>query len=84
MPAAAGLAAWLPSEAASCASGNVTMPGSQQMLADLLEVARVTVNRALSRLRQDGLIEVNRHTITVLAPELLELRNRGGSTGRAP
>lgn len=50
------------------------MPGTQEVLAELLGVTRVTVNRALSRLRRDGLIEVDRHTIAIRAPELLELR----------
>ncbi|MBV7701062.1 Crp/Fnr family transcriptional regulator [Streptomyces sp. TRM70350] len=77
MPAEARLAAWLLNEAASDAKGSITLPGTQQVLADLLGVTRVTVNRALSRLRRDGLIEVNRHTIAILAPELLELRTHG-------
>ncbi|MGP4115335.1 Crp/Fnr family transcriptional regulator [Streptomyces sp. 4N509B] len=81
LPAEARLAAWLLGDAASgAASGggtSVALPGTQQDLADLLGVTRVTVNRALSRLRRDGLIEVGRHTITILAPELLALRAHG-------
>jgi DNA-binding FadR family transcriptional regulator len=46
---------------------------------DLLGVTRVTVNRALSRLRRDGLIGPTESgggngRIRVLAPELLALR----------
>ncbi|MEU9048117.1 MULTISPECIES: Crp/Fnr family transcriptional regulator [unclassified Kitasatospora] len=77
LPAEARLAAWLLNEAASSADGHIALPGSQQALADLLGVTRVTVNRALSRLRQEGLIETDRSLIAVLAPELLELRSRG-------
>ncbi|SCK10196.1 Crp/Fnr family transcriptional regulator [Streptomyces sp. WMMB 322] len=77
MPAEARLAAWLLNEAASDAGGSVRLPGTQQVLADLLGVTRVTVNRALSRLRRDGLIEFDRRTVTVLAPELLALRTHG-------
>lgn len=50
---------------------------TQQVLADLLGVTRVTVNRALFRLRRDGLIEIDRGTIAILAPELLALRAEG-------
>lgn len=78
LPAEARLAAWLLNEAAAEAGRKVALPGgTQQGLADLLGVTRVTVNRALSRLGRDGLIEVGRRTVTVLAPELLELRTRG-------
>ncbi|WP_251050511.1 Crp/Fnr family transcriptional regulator [Streptomyces sp. ISL-86] len=77
MPAEARLAAWLLNEAASDARGSIALPGTQQVLADLLGVTRVTVNRVLSRLRRDGLIEVDRHAIAILAPELLELRTHG-------
>ncbi|BCJ39020.1 hypothetical protein Athai_65230 [Actinocatenispora thailandica] len=52
----------------------VTLPGSQQVLADLLGVTRVTVNRSLSRLRADGLIAVDGRTVRILAPELLARR----------
>ncbi|MET9021545.1 helix-turn-helix domain-containing protein [Actinopolymorpha sp. NPDC004070] len=71
------MAGWLLDRAASEERGSVSLPGTQQVLADLLGVTRVTVHRALFRLRRDGLIEVDRHTITILAPELLELRAQG-------
>jgi CRP/FNR family transcriptional regulator len=71
LPAEARLAAWL------LAQATTTIPllgGTQQTLADHLATTRVTLNRALSRLRRDGLIEVDGATIRVLAPELLERR----------
>jgi CRP-like cAMP-binding protein len=78
LPCEARLAAWLLDTAT--ADGQVALDGSQRDLADLLGVTRVTVNRALSRLRHDGLIagpEAGR--IKLLAPELLALRaGRGG------
>ncbi|WP_343244004.1 Crp/Fnr family transcriptional regulator [Streptomyces sp. SID13726] len=82
LPCEARLAAWL-LEGLAGGSGSdggtdglVALPGSQRELADLLGVTRVTVNRALSRLRRDGLIgpAENGGLIRVLAPELLALR----------
>ncbi|MBO8193461.1 Crp/Fnr family transcriptional regulator [Streptomyces oryzae] len=83
LPAHARLSAWLLEQAAAGPGATarpgcrVPLPGSQQDLADLLGVTRVTVNRALARLRRDGLIEVEGRTLTVLAPELLQLRAQG-------
>jgi CRP-like cAMP-binding protein len=72
LPCEARLAAWLLAEADS---GRVSLPGGQRGLADVLGVTRVTVNRALSRLRRDGLIrQAAGGWIEVLAPELLALR----------
>lgn len=76
LPTEARLAAWLLRRAATGTS-RIPLPGGQQHLADLLGVTRVTVNRALARLSQDGLITVQRGTVHVLAPELLELRAGG-------
>ncbi|WP_460358492.1 Crp/Fnr family transcriptional regulator [Actinoallomurus acanthiterrae] len=64
-------------QAATVPDRPVSLPGSQQALADLLGVTRVTINRALARLQHDGLIELHRRTIVILAPELLELRAHG-------
>ncbi|GAA3704155.1 hypothetical protein GCM10022224_082200 [Nonomuraea antimicrobica] len=75
LPAEARLASWLLGEAAE--HGVVTLPGGQEELAALLGVTRVTLNRALSRLRRDGLLTVTRGTVTLLAPELLERRAHG-------
>ncbi|WP_406444879.1 Crp/Fnr family transcriptional regulator [Streptomyces sp. NBC_01613] len=73
LPCEARLAAWLLD--APAADGHVTLGGGQRELADLLGVTRVTVNRALSRLRRDGLIgPAEGGRIKVLAPELLALR----------
>jgi CRP/FNR family transcriptional regulator, cyclic AMP receptor protein len=77
LPTEARLAAWLLAAAATTSDGRVSLPGTQQTLADLLGVTRVTVNRALGRLRRDGVIELGRRTVTILAPELLELRAGG-------
>lgn len=77
LPTDARLSAWLLDQAAAAPGRRVPLPGSQQALADLLGVTRVTINRALARLQRDGLIELQRRTIVVLAPELLELRAHG-------
>lgn len=81
LPAEARLAAWLLDRAAATAARDIPLPGGQETLADRLGVTRVTVNRALSRLRRDGLVEVDRRTITILAPELLALRAQGSRPG---
>jgi CRP-like cAMP-binding protein len=78
LPAEARLAAWLLERLAD--EGHVALPGGgQRELADLLGVTRVTVNRALSRLRRDGLIGAAPDgEVRVLAPELLALRAAPG------
>jgi CRP/FNR family transcriptional regulator len=73
----ARLAAWLLDEAAAAANSRVTLPDTQESLADLLGVTRVTINRALTRLRRDGLIAVQCRAVDILAPELLRLRAGG-------
>lgn len=73
LPCEARLAAWLLERQAT--AGEVALPGGQRELADLLGVTRVTVNRALSRLRHDGLIRwADPGRIRIVAPELLALR----------
>jgi CRP/FNR family transcriptional regulator len=74
LPAQARLAAWLLREADP--DGTVRLPASQQQLAELLGLTRVTVNRALGTLRRDGLIEQDGRAgvLTLPAPELLHLR----------
>jgi CRP/FNR family cyclic AMP-dependent transcriptional regulator len=74
VPAEARLAAWLLKQAATNADRRVALPDGQQALADLLGVTRVTVNRALARLRRDGLIEITRRAVDIRKPELLGLR----------
>lgn len=83
LTAEARLAAWLVERIAAAPHGaTVPLPGgTQQALAELLGVTRVTVNRALSRLRRDRLVDVHRRAVTVLAPELLELRAHGRGEG---
>lgn len=49
----------------------VPLPGSQQGLAEMLGLSRVTVNRALRSFERDGLIRSERQTVVVLAPELV-------------
>ncbi|MDT0342176.1 Crp/Fnr family transcriptional regulator [Streptomyces litchfieldiae] len=74
----ARLADWLLINAgAAGAGGRVPFPGAgtQQDLADHLGVSRVTVNRALARLRRAGLVEVDRCGVLLRAPELLRLRS---------
>ncbi|WBB59024.1 Crp/Fnr family transcriptional regulator [Streptomyces sp. WMMC500] len=74
LPASARLAAWLLAEAARLRSSRVPLPGGQQPLADHLGVTRVTLNRALSGLRRDGLLTYARGEVEILAPETLALR----------
>jgi CRP/FNR family transcriptional regulator, cyclic AMP receptor protein len=71
------LAAWLLEQAGRTSDSRVTLPGSQESLADLLGVTRVTISRALTRLQRDGLIIVGRGRVDIVAPELLNLRARG-------
>jgi CRP/FNR family transcriptional regulator len=73
----ARLATWLLDEAAAAVDGRVTLPETQESLADLLGVTRVTINRALTRLRRNGLIAIRSRTVDILAPELLRLRASG-------
>jgi len=73
----ARLAAWLLNEAGVASNDRVNLPGSQEYLADLLGVTRVTINRALARLRRDGLVAIRSRTVEILAPELLERRASG-------
>ncbi|WP_411151543.1 helix-turn-helix domain-containing protein [Streptomyces sp. A30] len=73
----ARLAAWLLERTAAGrpVTATVSLPGGQRELADLLGVTRVTVNRALSRLRRDGLVRwAGDGRLEILAPELLALR----------
>jgi len=71
------LAVWLLRHAGRTSDSRVTLPGSQESLADLLGVTRVTISRALARLQRDGLIIVGRGHVDIVAPELLSLRARG-------
>ena len=73
----ARVAAWLLEEAGAASDCRVTLSGTQESLADLLGVTRVTINRALRRLRRDGLITVRFRTVNILAPELLRPRAGG-------
>jgi CRP/FNR family transcriptional regulator len=64
------VAAWL----VRAATPSVPLPGAQQGLAEAVGLTRVSVNRALSTLTAEGLIQVKRGTVLILAPELLTLR----------
>ncbi|MEU4719519.1 Crp/Fnr family transcriptional regulator [Nonomuraea dietziae] len=83
LPVEARLATWLLARAAASPHARVELPGTQQELADLLGTTRVTVNRVLSTLRRDGLVELTRRTVAVLAPELLALRAHAPSRREA-
>ncbi|MFG3259483.1 Crp/Fnr family transcriptional regulator [Streptomyces sp. NPDC048172] len=87
LPSEARLALWLleaaPDDGDGDGNGEVPLP-THQALAELLGVTRVTVSRALGRLRTQGLIATERRRVTLLAPELLALRASGGSPGAAP
>jgi CRP/FNR family transcriptional regulator, cyclic AMP receptor protein len=52
----------------------IDLPLSQQELAEMVGATRPRVNEQLRRLAQDGLIEVDRQTITLLRPR--DLRKR--------
>ncbi|WP_344524314.1 helix-turn-helix domain-containing protein [Streptomyces albiaxialis] len=80
LPSEARLALWLLEAAPG--NGEAALP-THQALAELLGVTRVTVSRALGRLRAQGLISTGRHRAKLLAPELLALRASGASPGTA-
>jgi CRP-like cAMP-binding protein len=52
----------------------IDLPLSQQELAEMVGATRPRVNEQLRRLAQDGLIEVDRQTITLLRPRDLKKR----------
>ncbi len=64
------VAAWL----VRAASTRVLLPGAQQGLAESIGATRVTVNRALRTLAEDGLITIEPGAVTVVNPELLARR----------
>lgn len=63
-------AAWL----VRAATRRVVLPGAQQGLAESIGMTRVSVNRALRTLAEEGLVAVEPGAVVVLAPELLALR----------
>lgn len=77
----ARVAAWL-IRAADSHGTRVLLPGAQQGLAESIGATRVTVNRALRSLADDGLITVEPGAITIETPELLAHR-AWQSDGRA-
>jgi CRP/FNR family cyclic AMP-dependent transcriptional regulator len=68
------VAAWL----TRARSARVLLPGAQQGLAETLGLTRVSVNRALRRLAEEGIVRVEPGAVTVLAPELLAARAKRG------
>jgi CRP/FNR family transcriptional regulator len=56
----------------------VPLPGAQQGLAETLGLTRVSVNRALRTLTEEGLVRVEPGAVTILAPELLAVRAKRG------
>jgi CRP/FNR family transcriptional regulator, cyclic AMP receptor protein len=71
-------AAWL-ARAAGRSGSKIILPGGQQGLAESIGMTRVSVNRALRSLTEEGLVHVGPGTVTVLAPELLTLRANGST-----
>jgi CRP/FNR family transcriptional regulator, cyclic AMP receptor protein len=57
----------------------IDLPLSQQELAEMVGATRPRVNEQLRRLAQDGLIEVDRQTITLVRPRDLRKRVNEGS-----
>ncbi|MBB4904301.1 Crp/Fnr family transcriptional regulator [Actinophytocola algeriensis] len=68
------VATWLTRSARS----RVRLPGAQQGLAETLGLTRVSVNRALRTLTEEGLVLVEPGAVTILAPELLAIRAKRG------
>jgi len=60
------------------ASARVLLPGAQQGLAETLGLTRVSVNRALRTLTEEGLVRVEPGAVSILAPELLAARAKRG------
>lgn len=76
-------AGWLV-EAAARSGARVALPGAQQGLAEAIGASRVSVNRALRTLAQDGLIRTEPGAVVILAPELLAQRAADVTGSRAP
>jgi CRP/FNR family transcriptional regulator len=73
-------AAWLVRKA-SRSGTTIPLPGAQQGLAEEIGATRVSVNRALRTLANEGLIEIKPGAVKILAPELLANRaQHDGST----
>lgn len=68
------VAAWL----VRAATARVVLPGAQQGLAETLGLTRVSVNRALRTLTEEGLVRVEPGAVLVTAPELLAHRAKRG------
>lgn len=73
-------AAWL----VRAAARRVVLPGAQEGLAEAIGATRVTVNRALRTLADEGLVTVEPGAVVVLAPELLLLRANPGAPAGPP
>jgi CRP/FNR family cyclic AMP-dependent transcriptional regulator len=71
-------AAWL-TRTAGRSGLEIVLPGGQQGLAESIGMTRVSVNRALRSLTEQGLVRVEPGAVTVLAPELLALRANGST-----
>ncbi|MBF9135437.1 Crp/Fnr family transcriptional regulator [Plantactinospora sp. S1510] len=71
------VAAWLVTAAARTGR-RVPLPGAQQGLAESIGMTRVSVNRALRALTDEGLVQVEPGIVVVLAPELLAARAADG------
>lgn len=71
--AATRTAAWLV-RAAGRTGRRIVLTGAQQGLAEAIGMSRVSVNRALRTLVQEGLVRVEPGAVVLLAPELLALR----------
>ncbi len=65
------VATWL----VRAATPRVPLPGAQQGLAETLGLTRVSVNRALRTLADEGLVRVTPGEVVILAPELLADRH---------
>ena len=68
LPAVAQVAAWLHAQEPA---GRIVWRGSQEELARVLGLSRVTVNRALGRLTEAGVVAVTRHGVVAQNRERL-------------
>lgn len=63
--------------AVSGGGATITLPFTQQELADYIDASLVTVTRALGSLRKEGILRTGRQQIVILHPEELERRTGG-------
>lgn len=66
---------------AGIASNQLVMPLTQSDLADMIGLTPIHVNRILKELREKGVLEVNRGSVSVVDPEMLKFVTENGYLG---